>query len=99
MNGLGNSGLLEKFEWLPDFQGGEREPLSRLNRNGGSRRNSGVSLSVRSEVGLRLHARLPRVQLGHIENMLLFVLEGALGLRLEEVTVEFSLVGKTKPGS
>lgn len=82
MNGLANSGLLQKLEWLPDFQGGEREPFSRLNRNGGSGRNSGVSLSVRSEVGLRLQARLPRVQLGHIENMLIFVLEGASGTAL-----------------
>lgn len=91
MNGLGNNELLQKLEWLPDFQGGEREPLSRLNRNVGSRRNSGVSLSVRSEVGLRIQARLPRVQLGRIENMLIFVLEGALGLHLGEVTVEFSM--------
>lgn len=82
MNGLGNSGLLQKLEWLPDFQGGEREPLFRLSRSGGSGRNSGVSLSVRSEVGLRLQARLPRVQLGHIESMLISVLEGGSGTAL-----------------
>lgn len=42
-------------------------------------------MSVRNKVRLRLQARLPRVQLGHIENMLMFVLERPLGLLLGEV--------------
>lgn len=41
-------------------------------------------LSARSKAGLRLQARLPRVQLDQIENTLTFVLEGPLGLLLGE---------------
>ena len=43
------------------------------------------NLSVRNKVRLRLQARLPRVQLGHIENMLIFVLERPVGVLLREV--------------
>lgn len=48
----------------------EREPLFRLDRSGGFwEKFRSHYLSVRSKVGLGLQARLPRVQLGHIEHM------------------------------
>jgi hypothetical protein len=58
-----------------------------LIRVGASKRNRSSYSSVRSEGGLRLQANLPGAPLGHIENILIFILEGPLRLLLGEVAV------------